>query len=146
MHELLEESFAPDVTFVNRFRIILGCIHFEFLDLRLYRPQELQMDQPFTLILDIFGDQFAQVSVAIVDPLSGIHAWLDQNKRLIQEVEEFLHWTLWFLKQDRSLQLRAENHFIATDEAQVCEPYHIVFAIDQRHQLYLFCYFFWRAS
>ena len=77
------------------------------------------MNEPLAFILDVFCDQFAQVSVAVVDPFPWVDAWLDENKRLIEEVKELFHRAFRLLEQDCLLQLGAEHNFVAADEAKV---------------------------
>lgn len=91
------------------------------------------MNQPFTLIVDVFSDQLAQISVAVVDPFSGIYSWFYQDEGLVQEAEEFFHGAVCFLEEDVLLELRAEDYFVAADEAEVCKSYHVCLRVDQGH-------------
>ena len=75
----------------------------EFFDLVQQWSQQLQMRQPLGLIVDVFGDESAQITVTVVDPFAWIHSWLNQNKRLIQERVEFFERAIRFLQKDISL-------------------------------------------
>lgn len=74
------------------------------------------MLEPFTFISNYFSDQFAEVPVTIMDPLSWVGPWFDQDERFFQEVIVFLQRTEVFLEKDLLLQLTAEDYFVATDE------------------------------
>lgn len=69
----------------------------EVLDLIQQRSKQLQMRQPFRLIVDVLGDESAQLSIAIVDPLAWVHSWLYQNERLVEEAVELFQWAVWLL-------------------------------------------------
>ena len=51
----------------------------EVLDLIEQWSKQLQMRQQFRLVVDVLGDESAQLSVAIMDPLARVHSWLYQN-------------------------------------------------------------------
>ena len=93
------------------------------------------MRQPFRLVIDVLSDECAQLSVAIMDPLPWVHAWLDQNERLVEEAVELFQRAVWLLQKYVSLQFRAKDDLAATDEAQIREPYHLCLVVDECHQL-----------
>ena len=107
----------------------------EVLDLIKQRSKQLQMRQPFRLVVDVLGDESAQLSIAIMDPLAWVHSWFYQNERLVEEAVELFQWAVWLLQKYVSLQLRAKDDLAATHEAQVRKPYHLCPVVDQCHQL-----------
>ena len=58
----------------------------EVLDLIEQRPKQLQMRQPLRLVVDVLGDESAQLSIAIMDPFPWVDTWINQDKRLFQEI------------------------------------------------------------
>lgn len=93
------------------------------------------MCEPLAFISDDFGDELAQLSVALVYPFSWVDAWLYQHERFVQEVVVFPQWTGLFLKQDLALQLTAEDNLIAAHKAQIGQPDHARFCINQSHKI-----------
>ena len=80
-----------------------------------------------------------------MDPLSWIDAGFDKDKRLIQEAVELLEWALFFLEEDVALKFRTEDDFVAANETEVCQSYHVGLAVNQGHQLDFGLQFFWAA-
>ena len=61
------------------------------------------MSEPFSFIVDLLSDELAEVSVAVVDPLTRVDTWLNEDERFFKEVEVFSEWTERFLQQDFTL-------------------------------------------
>ena len=57
------------------------------------------MSEPFSFIVDLLSDELAEVSVAVVDPLTRVDTWLNEDERFFKEVEVFSEWTERFLQQ-----------------------------------------------
>jgi hypothetical protein len=70
------------------------------LNLRQDRSEQLEMSKPLTLIINVIRDKFAEVPIAIMDPLPGVDPWLNQNERLVDKTVEFLQRRIFLLKQD----------------------------------------------
>jgi hypothetical protein len=72
------------------------------------------VSEPLTLVINVVGDELAQIPVAIVNPLSGVDSWFNEDEGLVYKVVEFFERALIFLEKDVSLKIRAENYFVAT--------------------------------
>jgi hypothetical protein len=54
-----------------------------------------------------------------MNPLSRVHARLDENETFVEELIELAKRAVRLLEKDLLLQLRAEDYLVAADEAQV---------------------------
>lgn len=88
------------------------------------------MCKPFTLIINVLCDQLTEVPVAIMDPLSWIDSWLDQNEGLVHKAVELFQRAVFLLEKDISLEIGTKNHFVATHKAKIGEPDHVCLLID----------------
>lgn len=80
-----------------------------------------------------------------MNPLTGIDARLDKNKWFVQEAVELLEWAFFFLQKDITLKLRTEDYFVTAYETEVCQSYHVGFAVNEGHQLDFSLQIFWAA-
>lgn len=93
------------------------------------------MREPLALVLHHICDQSAQLSIALVDPFTGIDSWFDQDEGLVEETVIFLQRTIFLLQQNIPLELAAEDDLVAADKAEISQPYYALLGVYERHEI-----------